>query len=476
MKVEEFDHGGREMEVLVGMALDVSACGRIASKWKKPLFASPSANLFGSLCVKYYSKHGKAPGLKVLRNLFTSWAENRRDEESLRGGERYWSFLQDEIRKMEGHVNSDHIIDVAGALFDEVDIRSRVERALADLDAGNLDKARESISGYDRVELGVGAVLNVHQDEAAVDAFCAVKPESLITYPGALKHFFSRTLRRGKLVAFCGPEKAGKSWWLLDMAWRASEQGRRVAYFECGDMTDDEVKARVYSRSTQRPVESSDREETWPCEVHIPLLLHPPAKPDKIAAEVDFKTCTFKRPPNAKRIKESLRGIVSSWDNQEPRLKFSFHPAGTLGVNKIGSILDDWAREGWMADVVVCDYADILADPPGIKDFRHTIAKNWEGLRSLSMARHVLVLTATQARRDAYDKILLKREHISEDKRKLAYASAIVGINVYATEKENDMCRLNWLANRGKRTSYTEVVHVAGCLALANPCVLSIYP
>src|SRR5205807_2705431 len=106
----------------------------------------------------------------------------------------------------------------------------------------------------------------------------------------------------------------------------------------------------------------------------------------------------------------------AGWGTEETRLRVSFHPPGTLGVDGMASLLDGWANEGWIADVVVCDYADILADPPGShKDYRHAIGKNWEMLRALSVKYHALVVTATQATRDSYDKpSLLTRKSIPE--------------------------------------------------------------
>ncbi len=478
MKVEEYDSGRLEREVLIGMITDDSVCGRVASQWKKePLFASPSANVFGSLCVKLYRRHGKAPGLDSLRRQFIRWCENRRDEESVRSGERYWSFLQEDVKRSNGSLHTEHIIDLAGELFEGIAQDNLAEKIKAYREAGQLDKAREAIINYRKIELGVGAGEDPYRDREAVKEYCNSREEPLIVYPGALKHFFSQTLERGRLVAFCAPEKTGKSYWMLDLAVRAAEQGRRVVYFECGDMVKNEVYGRLFSRHAQRPVKPSNREDTWPCDVRFPELLNPPAKHDAVAAEVDFRLLTFKKAPSEKQINRGLDDFMAGWGDEESRIRFYFHPSGTLSVGDISSVLDGLALDGWLPDVIVVDYADILADPPGHRDFRHCIAKNWEGLRSLSMARHALVVTATQANREAYDKPFpLNRKNISEDKRKLAYVSAMAGINVIPDEKKDDQCRLNWVSNRGKQTTWTEVVHVAGCLALANPCVLSIFP
>ena len=81
-------------------------------------------------------------------------------------------------------------------------------------------------------------------------------------------------------------------------------------------------------------------------------------------------------------------------------------------------------------DVVVVDYADILRPPPGRMEPRDQANEVWKQLRALSSALHCLVVTATQANRAGYDRELLGMTNISEDKRKLAHANGVIGINM----------------------------------------------
>lgn len=477
MKVEEFDHGTVERQILVGMALDTFVCGKIAARWKGGLFGSPVANLFGSFCVGYYRKHRKAPGKATLRNIFVAWAEDHRDEESVRNGERFWAVYQDDIERSDGHVNPEFTVDVAGKHFDEVRMASIAERSRAELDAGRPDKAREILSSYTRVELGVGSGIDLFRDMEAVDRAFAVSNDPLIRYPKATGHFFSGTLERDCFVAFCAPEKGMKSWWLMDMAWRGVMQDRRVAFFELGDQNEGQVLRRFYSRAAKHPVRSTNQDgTTWPCEVKWPVSLMPPPS-GKTAGEVDHKFYSYDAPLGPKRSKSALANIVGKKGIGDTRMRISNHPAGTLGVDGMRDILDDWIQEGWVPDIVIADYADLLADPEGRrKDYREAIGQNWLMMRALSTQYHVLLATATQANRDSYDRSLITRKNISEDKRKMAHVTAMAAINVIAEEKESCQCRLSWLATREKESSWKQVVHVAGCLALANPCVLSIFP
>jgi hypothetical protein len=125
--------------------------------------------------------------------------------------------------------------------------------------------------------------------------------------------------------------------------------------------------------------------------------------------------------------------------------------------------------------VVVIDYADILAPEPGAtkEDYRHQINVTWQALRRLSQDYHVLVVTATQSDASSYGARILRREHFSEDKRKYAHVTGMVGINQTEEEQGKGIFLLNWILLREGSYSPGRCVHVAGCLAIANPAIVS---
>jgi hypothetical protein len=94
-------------------------------------------------------------------------------------------------------------------------------------------------------------------------------------------------------------------------------------------------------------------------------------------------------------------------------------------------------------------------------------------MRRLSQENHVLVVTATQTDAKSYGVHTLRREHFSEDKRKFSHVTGIVGINQDPQEMELGVFRLNWIALREGSYSESRCCHVAGCLAIANPAIVS---
>lgn len=300
--------------------------------------------------------------------------------------------------------------------------------------------------------------------------------DDIVHYEGALGKFFRNSLKRGRFVAFMGPEKSTKSYHLQNLAYLALTQRRRVAFFEVGDMTEEEVKTRLYVRAARHPDESPTGK--WPCTIRYPTAIHAPAEDDQGGiATADFEDRQFDQPLDGALAWEVCEKLMKNRvKSKNQYFWLSCHPAGTIGIPGIRSILEGWElQDGWTPDVVFIDYADLLESSDKRADRRDQINDVWKEMRALSMSLNCLLVTATQADADSYEKRTLSRRNFSEDKRKLAHVTGMVGINMLAEEKENDVARLNWIVRRKGKYSSRRCVHVASCLALANPCVVSTF-
>jgi hypothetical protein len=159
--------------------------------------------------------------------------------------------------------------------------------------------------------------------------------------------------------------------------------------------------------------------------------------------------------------------------------RLSCHPARTLSVPGMASVLDRWEQnEGFKPDVVVCDYAELFAssDPKAVgADARESINANWIGLATLRLAKHYLIITATQTNADSYDSELISMKNFSEDKRKHSHVTGAIGLNQKDEEKAAGVYRLNWLVGRDWEYSTKKVVYVAGSPAIQSPFMFSTF-
>lgn len=258
------------------------------------------------------------------------------------------------------------------------------------------------------------------------------------------------------------------TFWLQEIAWRAVVQGRRTAFFEIGDLSEDQIMERLNVRMAGRPYEPTPKDEP----ILYPLELKRVGKRMKVV-----KTETY-RFHKALTEKEEWRA-VRRWRRKvrDPNLfRVETHPNDTLSVSGLESTLRRWERGGWVPDVICLDYADLIAAPPGYQaESREAINHNWKRMRSICQQFHCLFVTATQTNASSYGAKTLGMSHFSEDKRKRGHTTATVGINQDDKEKEQQIQSLNIFARRKGKYNPLRKVYVAGCLELAQVAVVSAF-
>lgn len=466
MRVERRD-GSDERRILIAMIVDKTVLARITSLWtKEGLFKSKWANMVGKWCVDFFNKFEDAPK-KSIEGIFDAWAKNK-DKETVSLIDKFLSSLSDQYEDLSKDQNADYLIDLAGKYFNKVALRKLSDEIQAHLDSGEQTKAQKAAEKYGRVEIGVGAGIDVLRDKAAIRKAFESNREPLITYQGALGEFFGDALSRDSLISFMAPEKRGKTFWLLDLSWRGMQQRRKVAFFAIGDLSQDQMMRRFQIRAARRP----EKAKTIKYPTSITKNREDPF------AFVDFEEKEYKGELSWKDGFKACESALKKTRSNDTLLQLSCHPSSTLSVNGLEGILRSWERgkTPWTPDVIIIDYADLLAPPAGIaQETREAVNATWKALRALSQRRHCLVITATQADAASYNATTIGASNFSEDKRKLAHVNGLIGINQTVDEKDNGIQRLNWVVLRESEFNTNRCVHVAGCLAIANPAIRSTF-
>lgn len=463
MKVEKLD-GTKERLVVTGMVVDPTVLGRLAAKWdrKHGQFRSAWANLVGQWCVDYYDRYGKAPG-KNVEGLFAAWAERSKDRSTVRLVEKYLEGLSGEYARRRRDLNPEYVANVAGDLWNEVRLDRMITTLQGFKDAGRLDDAFKKLDKFDRIQVGKDEIIDVLQDASLVERTFARRQEPpLVEYPGAAGRFFGRAFRRGAFVSFMGPEKRGKSYWLMDVAWRAMLQRKKVLYFSIGDMTAEEMMERWYPRAASAPIE--------PGTVRLPRSI---TKSDD-GFSVEFEEKKFRRGLDPGKAKAAFRKVMmEKVRSKDPFLKLSVYANDSAGMAEVRADVQRLERRGWLPDMVVIDYADLLVPPAGFAESRDATNSSWKKMRGLSQEYNICVVTATQSKATSYTADTLDMSMFADDKRKFAHVTAMIGLNQNSTEKEKDVMRLNFLVLREDRFAVRRFCHCAMNLSFANPCVFS---
>lgn len=467
MKVTKRD-GSRKRSVLTGMIVSKSVISRIAPKWdKEGLFDSPAENLIGGWAVNFFNDRGKAPR-KHIEGLFEAWAETARDRDTIKLVEKYLGSISGHYARERKALNADHVVDIAGDLFNKVAAKKILLACEGDLSTGKINRIYQRLAKLKKVEIGNDSYVDILQDKSALQEIFDEPPESIIQYPDGLGKFFGHSLARGNFIAFMGPMKRGKTWWLIDMGWRAMLQRRKVAYFQCGDLSRKQMMTRLASRAAAHPYFAKT--------VQIPKLLD---INDDGKIRIDHKEKVFKNGLTMKKARMACRGLMDDTiKSNKSYFRLSCHATSTLSMDTAMSILDRWeSQDNFSPDVVLFDYADILAHPPGHQgDSREGVNYNWKAMRRLSLERNCLVGTASQTNKDSFRAESMEMDHFSEDNRKLAHATAVIGINSSKEEKKKQITRLNFVVLREEEFHTLRHVFAAGCLGIANPAILSVFP
>jgi hypothetical protein len=443
------------------MIVDKTVLGKIAARWKPPMFSSSYANKVAEWCVNYHKKYGKAPGFHI-QSIYESWVTDTRNKDTAELIGRFLDGLSKQYKRLRRDSNSQYVVDLAGSYFNRVKLNNLAEAISGDLDQGKVNRAVRRTSDYRKLEMGVGEGIDVFSDKDSIREAFEETHEPIISYDDkhnreGLGKFFGDTLERDGFIAFMGPDKRGKSFWLLDIAFRAVTQKRRVAFFECGDLSKNQIMRRFMIRVSKHPL--------YPCSYRFPMQIEKKGPPRCVR-----KRC--KKPLSWQTAYKHCRKLTNG-RGLKSLLRLSCHFNDTLTVEGIRGILDEWARDEWIPDVIVIDYADILNMNHIGLEGRDRIDYTWKQLRRISQERHCLVVTATQSDASAYDARTISRKHFSNDKRKNAHVTGMVGLNQTPKEKDWGLMRLNWVVLREGWFSERQCCFVATCFERANMAVKS---
>lgn len=459
MKIETRDNKAAR-KVLTGMIVSTPVVAAVAAKWESGLFPSRVENLVGGWCVKHYRKYGKAPG-REIESVFDHWNTEARDPDQVQMIESLLAGLSGQYERRRKEINPDYLIDLAGEFFTEVKLRELKDEIEGRLEAGEAPLALELVRRFNGVDVNRrNSGYDVFKDVKIMKSAFEAKGVPLFSWDDvSLDRFFAPCNYRGEFVVLMGKAKIGKSFYLQELALRAARDGVRVAFFEVGDQTRDQLIRRIGGRAAGRPVKAQ-------AGVKIPTSL------EILGGEprVQHKTRTWKTDLDGEEAADALAGFA-----KPDSLRLSFHPSRSLTVSGLEVTLNEWERtEDWVPNVVVIDYLDLMAPADAKMQPRDQVNQIWSDLRGLNQRRDVLLIGATQANRESYAKSgNLTMDNFSEDRRKNDHVTAMIGINQSPPDRKQGVIRLNFLLGRDLDFDSESVLYCAGCLALGNPAMFA---
>lgn len=455
--------GAAERRVLTACIVSTDFLAQTAGKAGLEPFQSKWSNLIYRWCERHYGKYGSAPG-RHIEILFEHWAERNPDKDLHKLVDRYLASLSGAYAKLAEDIDVAITIDLAEKHWNAVRAEQLKEAIQFRLDRGETDLAVKEIESFPKIDLRSKPAINVLRDRSLMQEALEGKQKILVKYPGAAGEFIGSELAEDSFVGIMAQVKGGKSFALLDIAWRAMRQGRQVAYFQVGDLSKNQILRRFLRRAANRPVEAGI--------ARLPVSIAPPQDHRGLAV-VEFGSKVYESDLNWRTAQRALDRIEKK---SKGSIWLSYHPIKTVSAVDIKNILESWDKEGRVTDLCVIDYAWNLAPIDGKAGPVDQASYTWAMLRQISETRKCCVVTANQTKTEGFSSWILTRKHFADSKMILAAVTAFMGINMTEEEKQRGIIRWNWVVKREGDFSESRCLYLGSCLAVANPCVVSCLP
>jgi len=275
--------------------------------------------------------------------------------------------------------------------------------------------------------------------------------------------------------------------WLQELAIRAIQARLKVVFISL-EMGDKSISMRIYRRLTAKgdrsgffiypcfdcaknqdgscsrkerknnePLldEEGERPEYDPAMTYRPCVACKNKKQSDFVPDVWF-TSYEKGAMSFGGITKVAKSFVRMYGKNNLRIKA--FPAYSANLSDVMRALDNLEfTEDFVPDVIIIDYADILAPEDSRLSGRDRIDETWKKLKGLAARRHCLVVTASQSSRASIEKKSVSQIDTAEDIRKLAHVDLMLSLNQTKEEKRRKYMRIGILAHR--HVEFDEGIH-----------------
>lgn len=236
--------------------------------------------------------------------------------------------------------------------------------------------------------------------------------------------------KRGQFICWMGGYKGKKSWGCLHTAITALTHGLTVAYVS-HEVTVEELETRADKMigGLVKPNESG----------MFKLTIWNDDKKQFEETEIEPGTID-----DMERVRRQRRRVR----RHGGRLFFKKYPMGSVNMREIDRYMRHLEMEGFAVDVLINDYADIMAPLDGRKEFRHQLNDSYIYHKRLADERNILVVTATQIPDRAVLRPRISIKDFAEDRRKAANVDMALAICQTEEQKAVDIATILVVANR----------------------------
>jgi hypothetical protein len=501
MKIKRVRLEDIETQAITGTITSTAFLKRVRRKLKPQHFKSVHGQEVLKWVYEFFDIYSEAPGQEVLR-IFRD-KKKRLSKDKAKLVSIYLEKLSADYEK-QSRYNADYLYDKVIPFIRKRDIENLRDKLSTHLENDHVGKASEELVKFQLVHKETSKVFNPF-DEKYIEENFEANRTGILNLPDALGELIG-PLDRCWLVSFTAPEKRGKSWWLIEMAFQAISQKRNVLFISF-EMSERDVRDRLWRRLTaagkskrkiDMPVLDCLMNQSGECEDENRegsiSLIDNSGEVSRRRAKV-YKPCSYCRLKDIKkydatfwyekvRVNEFEKKLIvdrakniESMLGSNLRVKcFSAYGSGSRDIKAVINELD--VNEGFSVDVLIDDYLDIHAKEEGDYSERGNIDAAWKAAKGLAQEKSLLYLTVDQSSKITYDRDI-RLYDTSEDKRKNAHLDAKIAMNMMPEDEgqykempdDVDILRFSVIAHRHKSFKVGREVIVLQQKAVGQPLI-----
>jgi hypothetical protein len=405
-------------------------------------------------CLDYYTKYQKAPNQHIQEIYNDNKHQLEKEDQELISN--FLQHLSDKYQKE--NLNEKYVLDLSLKYLSKINLSILNTQIEALKKENKIDEAENLVLTYNKLSLEteIKQETKIFGDIEAAQKACDNESnnnenEKLFKLPGELGEKLGYIYRED-FFSLNGVNKIGKSYYLRKIALICAGYGLNVIMFNL------EMSHLKYRRIFYQDIagEIKNKPEDFVI-IKIPYF-------EKVGEKYNIKYEEFKKQGlTGRKIKGVLR--KEKIKNKGEILLRSF-PSNTLTFQKMSKCLDEYALQGFIADVVLIDYLDNQKEFSK-NEHRHTINEKWTNARRLAQEKHIAVGTVSHTNKKTNTKNIVKGDS-TEDIRKEAHVTHMLGLNQLPEDKAKQVMRVNIIHNRDGDSNEKEMFLSLECRAIGR--------
>lgn len=382
-------------------------------------FEDPSEAALASMALRYFKIYKKAPDKSIHARLIKEDIDNR-------------IIRRESVESVVGKVKELHTADVSDRdyVIDHVSkfarrqaVTGAIEQSIHKLDKGDyggIEKVLKDALQVGAMEESAGYDFFKERENRTTErkefAMGRLKPTGITTGFAAIDdRLYQKGWGRKELSVLMGAAKAGKTTAMINFGKNACGRGSNVLYLTL-EVSEKIIASRLDACITRTPMMQLG---------------------SKII-EVDAKVEAFSKHCGSFIIHE--------------------YPTGSLKPSEVRRLLQWYRSQGMIFDLVIVDYADLMAPDHRTQDAIENSKQVYIGLRAIAQEEDLAILTATQTNREGAKAAVVTATHVAEDFNKVRIADVIISLNRTEEDVAAGQARLYFAASRNQKGGITILV------------------